>query len=102
MLAGISVSSAGVASLAGCARTSQANALAGLRFLFIVKTPNSDYWQTVLSGGRLAAQQLGVDGLQFTGANSEANIQGQIALVEDALAKRPDFLVLAPTNATAL
>lgn len=40
--------------------------------------------------------------MQFTGANSEANIQGQIALVEDALAKRPDFLVLAPTNATAL
>lgn len=102
MLAGIGVSSAGVASLAGCAKASQTSALGGLRFLFIVKTPNSDYWQTVLSGGRLAARQLGVDALQFTGANSEANIQGQIALVEDALAKRPDFLVLAPTNATAL
>ncbi len=102
MLAGVSAGSAGVASLAGCAKPSQASALAGLRFLFIVKTPNSDYWQTVLAGGRLAARQLGLDALQFTGASSEANIQGQIALVEDALAKRPDFLVLAPTNATAL
>lgn len=73
-----------------------------LRFLFIVKTVNSDYWQTCLKGGQQAQQQLGLQGLQFTGANSEANIQGQIALVEDALAKKPDFLVLAPTSATAL
>lgn len=101
-LAGLTVSSAGALLLPGCANPVVPSTLGSLRFLFIVKTPNSDYWQTVLSGGHLANEQLGLRGLQFTGANSEANIQGQIALVEDALAKRPDFLVLAPTSATAL
>jgi ribose transport system substrate-binding protein len=76
--------------------------LTDLKFLFIVKTVNSDYWQTCIAGGKAAQEQLGLKGLQFTGANSEANIQGQIALVEDALAKKPDFLVLAPTSANAL
>src|SRR5450631_3592485 len=76
--------------------------LTDLKFLFIVKTVNSDYWQTCIAGGKAAEAQLGLKALQFTGANSEANIQGQIALVEDALAKKPDFLVLAPTSANAL
>jgi ribose transport system substrate-binding protein len=101
-LAAIAATSAGGLSVAGCAKPTASNILGSLRFLFIVKTPNSDYWQTVLAGGRLAAKQLALNALQFTGANSEANIQGQIALVEDALAKRPNFLVLAPTSATAL
>lgn len=101
-LAGLAASVAAASSVPGCSTAARSSAIGGLRFLFIVKTPNSDYWQTVLAGGHLASQQLGVDALQFTGANSEANIQGQIALVEDALAKKPDFLVLAPTSATAL
>lgn len=94
--------SASALSLAGCAKTAASSAIGRLRFLFIIKTPNSDYWQMCLAGGKAATQQLGLQGLQFTGANSEANIPAQIALVEDAIAKRPDFLVLAPTNATAL
>jgi ribose transport system substrate-binding protein len=101
-LAGLAVSALGPLSLSACSPAAKPSNIGGLRFLFIVKTPNSDYWQTVLAGGRLASQQLGLDALQFTGANSEANIQGQIELVEDALAKKPDFLVLAPTSVTAL
>jgi len=101
-LAGLALSAAGTLSLPGCSTPTKTSSLGALRFLFIVKTPNSDYWQTVLAGGHLANEQLGLRGLQFTGANSEANIQGQIALVEDALAKKPDFLVLAPTSVTAL
>ncbi len=85
----------GVAGAAG-------RAIADLKFVFIVKSVNSDYWQTCIAGGKAAQQQFGLKGLQFTGANSEANIQGEIALVEDALAKKPDFIVLAPTSANAL
>ncbi len=96
---GIATSS--VLSLSGCGKQAK-HALGGVRFVFIVKTVNSDYWQTVLAGGRQASQQFGLQALQFTGADSEANIQRQIELVEDALAKRPDFLVLAPTSVTAL
>lgn len=99
--AGVGISSLGAMTMAGCSPPPK-SALGGLRFVFIVKTANSDYWQTALAGGRHAAEQLGLAALQFTGANSEANIQGQIALVEDALAKKPDFMVLAPTSATAL
>ncbi len=91
----------GALSLAGCTPPTK-SVLGGVRFVFIVKTVNSDYWQTVLAGGKHAAEQFGLTALQFTGANSEANIQRQIELVEDALAKKPDFIVLSPTSATAL
>jgi ribose transport system substrate-binding protein len=97
--AGLAVS--GTLSLSGCSPPAKSE-LGGVRFAFIVKTVNSDYWQTCLAGGRHAAQQFGLNALQFTGANSEANIQQQIELVEDALAKSLDFLVLAPTSSTAL
>jgi ribose transport system substrate-binding protein len=98
---GAGIAALGASAVAGCAPPPR-SVLGGLRFAFIVKTVNSDYWQTCLSGGRHAAQQLGLDALQFTGANSEANIQQQIELVEDSLAKKLDFLVLAPTSSTAL
>ena len=94
-------SGGGALTLAGCANAPKSS-LGGVRFEFIVKTVNSDYWQTCLAGGREAAAQFGLQALQFAGANSEANIQRQIELVEDALAKRPDFIVLAPTSVTAL
>jgi ribose transport system substrate-binding protein len=98
---GLGIGAIGAVTLSGC-KPQAKSALGGVRFVFIVKTVNSDYWQTCLAGGHLAAEQLGLEALQFTGANSEANIQRQIELVEDALAKRPDFIVLAPTSATAL
>lgn len=98
---GVGLGAAPTLTLAGC-KSQTKSALGSLRFVFIVKTVNSEYWQTCLAGGRLAGDQLGLQSLQFTGANSEANIQRQIELVEDALAKRPDFIVLAPTSATAL
>lgn len=98
---GAGIAASGSLSLAGCA-TAAKSELGSVRFAFIVKTVNSDYWQTCLAGGRHAAQQFGLNALQFTGANSEANIQQQIELVEDALAKNLDFLVLAPTSSTAL
>src|SRR5579872_138720 len=98
---GIAASALGAASVAGCANRPK-SVTEAVRLAFIVKTANSDYWQTCLAGGKHAAEQLGLQALQFTGANSEANIQGQIALVEDALAKHPDYLVLSPTSSTAL
>jgi ribose transport system substrate-binding protein len=36
------------------------------------------------------------------GGPSEADINAEINLIEDAIAKHPDFLVIAPTSATAL
>lgn len=91
----------GAVSTGGCAPKA-ASALGHVRLSFIVKTPNSDYWQDCLAGGKAAARQFGIEALQFTGPSSEADIAGQISIVEDAIAKRPDVIVLAPTAAQAL
>jgi ribose transport system substrate-binding protein len=79
-----------------------ARTLHGLRMEVIVKTVNSAYWQVVLAGAKKAAKQFGVQSLGYTGADSEANIAGQISLMENAIAKKPDFIVLAPTSAAPL
>jgi ribose transport system substrate-binding protein len=68
----------------------------------IVKTVNSSYWQTVFLGAKKAASQFGVQSLGYVGGPSEADINAEITLVENAIAKHPDFLVIASTSATAL
>jgi ribose transport system substrate-binding protein len=73
-----------------------------LRMEVIVKTSNSSYWQTVFNGAKKAAQQFGVQSLGYVGGPSEADINAEINLVENAIAKKPDFLVIASTSATAL
>jgi ribose transport system substrate-binding protein len=73
-----------------------------LRMEVIVKTSNSPYWQIVFAAARHAAQQFGVQSLGYVGGPSEADLNAEITLIEDAIAKHPDFLVIAPTSATAL
>lgn len=73
-----------------------------LKMEVIVKTVNSPYWQLVFAAAKKAARQLGVQSLGYVGGPSEADINAEISLVEDAIAKHPDFLVIASTNATAL
>jgi ribose transport system substrate-binding protein len=68
----------------------------------IVKANTIGYFQTILAGARKAAAQFGVQSLGFTGANAEYNVAGQIRLLEDAIARHPDFIVLAPTAIGAL
>jgi ribose transport system substrate-binding protein len=77
-------------------------AIGSLRFICIVKTVNSDYWTIVLKAAQKAAKDLGVQGLKFTGADAESNIAGQVALLENAITQKPDFIVFAPTDKTAL
>jgi ribose transport system substrate-binding protein len=83
-------------------RTHSARTIHQLRMEVIVKTVNSPYWQIVFAAARKAAQQFGVQSLGYTGGPSEADINAEISLIENAIAKHPDFLVIAPTSATAL
>ena len=76
--------------------------LGSLRFEVIVKTINSPYWTIVLTAAKKAAKDLGVQGLSFTGGPSEADINAEVNLLEDAIAKKVDFIVCAPTDKTAL
>lgn len=67
----------------------------------IVKDTTSPFWQIVMAGGCQAGKDLGVDVPQL-GATSEADIAGQIAALENAVAQQPAAVVLASTSFDAL
>ncbi len=67
----------------------------------IVKDTTSFYWQIVLAGARKAGQDLHVN-VPELGATSEADINGQISILENAVADKPAAIVIAPTQFTAL
>ncbi|MBN9432803.1 MAG: ABC transporter substrate-binding protein [Bosea sp.] len=67
----------------------------------IVKDTTSFYWQIVLAGARAAGKDLGVN-VPELGAQSEADINGQITILENAVAGNPAAVVIAPTEFKAL
>ncbi len=67
----------------------------------IVKDTTSFYWQIVLAGARKAGADLHVK-VPELGATSEADINGQITILENAVAQRPAAIVIAPTQFQAL
>jgi ribose transport system substrate-binding protein len=67
----------------------------------IVKDTTSFYWQIVLAGARQAGKDLGVN-VPELGAQSEADINGQISILENAVAGKPAAIVIAPTEFKAL
>ena len=67
----------------------------------IVKDTTSPYWQIVLAGACQAGKDLNVNVPQL-GAQSESDINGQISILENAVAGNPAAIVIAPTEAKAL
>jgi ribose transport system substrate-binding protein len=67
----------------------------------IVKDTTSFYWQIVLAGARQAGRDLGVK-VPELGAQSEADINGQISILENAVAGKPAAVVISPTEFKAL
>ena len=67
----------------------------------IVKDTTSFYWQIVLAGARQAGKDLGVK-VPELGAQSEADINGQITILENAVAGNPAAVVISPTEFKAL
>ena len=67
----------------------------------IVKDTTSFYWQIVLAGARKAGQDLGVK-VPELGAQSEADVNGQIAILENAVSTKPAAIVISPTQRAAL
>lgn len=72
-----------------------------LEFTFIVKTMTNPYYHEVQKGAEKISDMLGVD-LTFTGPSRHGKTTEQVQMVEDALAKNPDALLLIPDNYTAL
>ena len=67
----------------------------------IVKDTTSFYWQIVFSGACQAGKDLKVNVPQL-GAQSEADINGEITILENAVAGKPAAVVIAPTEFKAL
>ena len=67
----------------------------------IVKDTTSFYWQIVLAGARKAGKDLHVK-VPELGAQSESDINGQISILENAVAEHAAAVVIAPTQYQAL
>lgn len=67
----------------------------------IVKDTTSFYWQIVLAGARKAGKDLGVN-VPELGAQSESDVNGQISILENAVAGKPAAVVISPTEFKAL
>ncbi|MBZ9937288.1 ABC transporter substrate-binding protein [Mesorhizobium sp. BR1-1-16] len=76
-------------------------AAADVTIPIIVKDTTSFYWQIVLAGARAAGKDLGVN-VPELGAQSEADINGQITILENAVAGAPAAIVISPTEFKAL
>jgi ribose transport system substrate-binding protein len=67
----------------------------------IVKDTTSFYFQIVLAGARQAGKDLNVK-VSELGTQSEADVNGQIAVLENAVAAKPAAVVIAPVDFKAL
>jgi ribose transport system substrate-binding protein len=67
----------------------------------IVKDTTSVYWRTVLAGARKAGQDLGAE-VAALGTRTEADIPGQIDLLNKAAASHPAAIVIAPAQSAEL
>ncbi|MCP2240325.1 ABC transporter substrate-binding protein [Thermoanaerobacterium thermosaccharolyticum] len=67
----------------------------------IVKSTMFEYWQAVKLGAEDAGKKYGVN-IVFQGPATETDIAGQINLVEDAINKKVDGIVLAASDPNSL
>ncbi|NBD25752.1 substrate-binding domain-containing protein [Paenibacillus glycinis] len=71
----------------------------GKTITVVLKSLNvrSDYWQAVISGAQTAAKELGVR-LDLQGPLQESDVEGQIAALRDAIARKPAAIAVAPMD----
>ncbi|MDX8514384.1 ABC transporter substrate-binding protein [Mesorhizobium captivum] len=94
------VALAAASMLTGVLHSAPASA-ADVTIPIIVKDTTSFYWQIVLAGARKAGKDLGIN-VPELGAQAETDVNGQISILENAVAGNPAAVVIAPTEAKAL
>ncbi|WP_421916237.1 ABC transporter substrate-binding protein [Mesorhizobium sp.] len=94
------VALAAASMLAGVMHSAPASA-ADVTIPIIVKDTTSFYWQIVLAGARKAGKDLGVN-VPELGAQAETDVNGQISILENAVAGNPAAIVISPTEFKAL
>jgi len=89
-----------IALAAGMASVSAGAAFAAdgrIKIVMILKTLSSEYWETIAAGARAAAAQNDVD-LTLLAPSGEDDVEQQIGLVQDVLARKPAALVFSPAQ----
>ena len=93
--------------LAGCSSSpgnnagSASNPAAGTPYIAIVsKGFQHQFWQAVKEGAEAEAQKLGAR-ITFEGPASEADVENQITMLTNALAKKPDAIGFAALDSKA-
>lgn len=67
----------------------------------VSKGEQHDFWQQVKRGAEDAAQEYGVD-ITFEGPPSESDVQIQVEMLNNAMAKNPVAIALAALNTTSV
>lgn len=73
----------------------------GLKIQMVVMSINSEYWLNVKAGSEAELAKIGGE-LIYTGPTLDGDIQGQIALVENAISSGVDGIILIPVDSEAL
>ncbi|MDR6555191.1 ribose transport system substrate-binding protein [Paenibacillus qinlingensis] len=63
----------------------------------VLRSQEGDYWKTVKLGAEVAAKEFDV-ALDFRAPGDEADVKGQIALMEQSISSGPDAIVLAAND----
>lgn len=63
----------------------------------VLKTQNDDYWKSVRRGANVAAKEFNVK-VDFMAPDDENDINGQINLVNQAIERSSDAIILAPID----
>ncbi|MBR4573901.1 MAG: substrate-binding domain-containing protein [Lachnospiraceae bacterium] len=67
----------------------------------ILKVMDSSYWQVIMEGCKAAGEDLSCN-VYCGGTNNETDWQGQRVLIEEALAAKPDAILLSPDDSVEL
>lgn len=81
---------------------SQSLAQDNIEIGLVVMSTNSEYWLAVKAGADAAAEEAGNVEVTFLGPADNADVQGQVALVENLINREVDAILLTPLNADAL
>ena len=101
-----------VGCLAGCGSSSDSSTAAGsttaakesdgnVKIAYIVKAKTDEFWTTMESGAYAYAEEVGVD-LEFQAPEKESDVEKQVQMIENAVIKGFDAIVLSAADSTAV
>lgn len=69
-----------------------------MKIIYVSKTADeSDFWSMMIEGASMAAKEKGAQ-LKVVAPNKEEDIEKQNMLIEEAIAEKPDAIVLTPSD----